>query len=102
MPNLCFSMEKAVPIRKATFFRTYSIFLREELAGNNPVLMTAHKRAADMEEQLAFGRVGMQENLLLHVGIGRCELMALGTAKDMRLVFQPEINTRTVFGMLDS
>ena len=55
-----------------------------------------------MEEQLAFGRVGMQENLLLHVGIGRCGLMTFGTAKDMRLVFQPEINTRTVFGMLDS
>ena len=55
-----------------------------------------------MQEHPTFGRVGMQENLLLHVRIGRCGLMAFGTAKDMRLMFQPEINTRTIFGMLDS
>ena len=55
-----------------------------------------------MQEHPTFGRIGMQENLLLHVSIGRGRLMAFGTAKDMRLVLQPEINTRTVFGMLDS
>ena len=55
-----------------------------------------------MEKHPAFGRVGMQENLLLHVRIGRCGLMALGAQECVRLMFQPEINTQTVFGMLDS
>ena len=80
----------------------FRVSLREELAGSDSVLVTADERPPNMEKHPAFARIGMQENLLLHVGIGRCELMALGTAKDMRLVFQPEINTRTVFGMLDS
>ena len=66
------------------------------------MLMTADERTADMQEHPTFGRVGMQENLLLHVSIGRGRLMAFGTTKDVRLMFQPEINTRTVFGMLDS
>ena len=80
----------------------FRVSLREELAGNNPVLVTAHKRSPNMEKHPAFGRVGMQEYLLLHVRIGCRRLMAFGTAKNMRLVFQPEIDTRTVFGMLDS
>ena len=80
----------------------FRVSLREKLSGSDSVLMTAHKRTADMQEHPAFGRVGVQENLLLHVGIGHCGFVAFGTAKDMRLVFQPEINTRTIFGMLDS
>ena len=80
----------------------FRISLRKELARNNSVLMAADERPPNMEKHSAFARVGMQKNLLLHMGIGRCGLMAFGTAKDMRLVFQPEINTRTVFGMLDS
>ena len=76
--------------------------LCEEFAGSDSVFMTAHKRTANMQEHPAFGRIGMQENLLLHVGIGHRGFVAFGTAKNMRLVFQPEIDTRTVFGMLDS
>ena len=55
-----------------------------------------------MQEHPAFARVGMQENLLLHVRIGRRGLMAFGAQECVWLVLQPEINTRTVFGMLDS
>ena len=66
------------------------------------MLMTAHKGTTDMEKYLAIACVGKEENILLHVSVGRRRLMAFGTAKDMRLVFQPEINTRIVFGMLDS
>jgi len=80
----------------------FRVSLREKLAGNDPMLMTAHKRTANMQEHPAFARVGMQKDLLLHVRIGRCGLMAFGAQKSMWLVLQPEINTRTVFGMLDS
>ena len=80
----------------------FRVSLREEFAGNDPVLMTADERTADMQKHLAFARVGMQENLLLHVRIGRCGFMAFGAQECVWLVLQPEIDARTVFGTLDS
>ena len=77
------------------------VFLGKELAGNDPVLMAAYEGTPDVEKHPVPVRVGMQKDLLLHMGIGRCRFMALGAAKDMRDVFQPDVNTRTVFVVFD-
>lgn len=49
MPNLCFSMEKAVPIRKATFFRTYTIIYPVFVPSN-----TTHKIKMEINYSMQF------------------------------------------------
>ena len=80
----------------------FRVFLCKELAGNDPVLVAAHERPPDMKVHPAFACVGMLKDLLLHVRIGRSRLMAFGTQKCVRLVFQPEIDARTVFRVFNS
>ena len=88
-----------MPVSASIAFR---VCLCEEPAGNDPVFMAAHERAPDVEKHPAFTRVGMPKDPFLHVRIGRSRFMAFRAEKRVRVVFQPEIDARSVFGMLDS
>ena len=80
----------------------FRVSLGKEPAGNDPVLMAAHEGPPDMKKHPAFACVGMLEDLFLHMGIRRRRLIALGTEKDMRVVFQPDVDPRIVFRVFDS
>ena len=97
----CPKMDRGPAGHRITGSIAFSVFLCKEFAGDDPVLMAAYERTPDMEKHPAFARIGMQKDPFLHMCVGRRRLVAPGAAEDMRLMFQPHVNTRAVFGMLD-
>ena len=78
------------------------VFLGKEPAGNDPVLMAAHEGPPDMEKHPAFARIRVPKDLLLHVSIRRRRLIALGTEKDIRVVFQPDVDPGIILRVFNS
>ena len=80
----------------------FRVSLREELAGSDSVLVTADERPPNMEKHPAFARIGMLKDLFLHVSICRRRFIALRAEKDMRVVFQPDVDPRIIFRVFNS
>ena len=65
------------------------------------MFVTAYEGAPDMEKHPALACVGMLKDLLFHVSIRCRRLIALRAEKNMRVVFQPDIDPGIVFRMFN-